>query len=124
MKKFVMMFLMMSSVGAYAHQWTPTYPELRRSYIDKVLVTDLELFNSRNDVSYYVVEVFDDKWEPVDFATNEDVFNIPFLQRKTISVYIRESDRFRARYICSRSKILSEGNTKAMFSSRICSKIK
>lgn len=124
MKYFVMFLLMMSPVGAFAHQWTPTYPELRKSYVDKVLVTDLELFNSRNDVSYFVIEVFDEDWKSVQFATTEDIFNVPFLKRKKVSVYIRESDRFKAKYICSRSKILSEGTTKAMVSSRICSKIK
>jgi len=125
MHKFVMFFLMMIiSVGVSAHQWTPTYPELKPAYMDGVLVADLELFNTRNDVEYFEVSVFDKDWKAIKFATTEKIFSVPFLKRKSISVYIREQDKFKITYICSKSKLLSEEISRALVSSRICSKIK
>jgi len=84
----------------------------------------MELFNSRNDIEYYEISVYDGDWNPVQFATESRIVNIEFLKRKTIEVYIREKDRSRAVYICSKSKIRPSNEQITIVSSRICSKIK
>jgi hypothetical protein len=84
----------------------------------------MELFNSRTDVSYFEISVFDKDWKPVPFASESNILNIKYLQRKTIEIYIREQDRQRALYICSKSKHIEDKDKITIVSSRICSKIK
>jgi len=81
------------------------------------------LFNTRKDVNYYSVGVFDENWEVVPFATESKLISVKHLQRKKIDIYIRERDKKRARYICSESKIQVSGGGKTSIVSRICSKI-
>jgi len=107
-----------------AHEWTPTYPTLRNSYAAGILTTRMELFNSRQNVSYYQIEVFDSSFMPVPFATAEKIINMNYLERKSIDVFIRDKDRKNAVYICSKSKLLARGSAITSISSRICSKIK
>jgi hypothetical protein len=120
------LILLIVAIGslAEAHQWLPTYPKLEPSYVDGVLVTRMELFNSRNDVSFYEVGVFDNDWQPVPFATESGIVNVEYLQRKIIDIYIRERDKQRAVYICTKSKLRDDRNQVTVVSSRICSKIK
>lgn len=109
---------------ASSHQFTPTYPKLEQSYVTGVLRARMELFNNREDVRFYELSVFDKDWNPVKFAVEERIINVEYLKRKTVDVYIRESDKDVAVYICSKSK-LTPGNSQAtIVSSRICSKIK
>lgn len=107
-----------------AHEFTPTYPELRPSYVPGVLRAEMFLFNARTDVSYYEISVYDKDWNPVPFAGSEKVIPIAYLERKKIDVYIRQADRDRAVYICSRSKILTGMKQSTVVSSKICSKIR
>ena len=46
------------------------------------------------------------------------------LERKNITVYIREEDKEKALYICSKSKTLVDEAQTSIVTSRICSKIK
>ena len=107
-----------------AHQFTPTYPKLKQSHAIGVLTTQMLLFNSRKDVSFYSIGVYDAAWNPVDFASSEKVFKVDYLSRKYIDIYIRANDKNRAVYICSRSKILKEHKQITVISSRICSKLR
>lgn len=109
---------------ALGHQFMPAYPKLEPSYVDGILMTKMELFNSRNDVEYYELSVYDSDWNSVPFATEERIVNIEYLKRKTIEIYIREQDRSKAVYICSKSKIRPSNIQATVVSSRICSKIK
>jgi hypothetical protein len=109
---------------ALGHQFMPAYPKLEPSYVDGILMTKMELFNSRNDVEFYELSVFDAEWNSVPFATEERIVNIEYLKRKTIEIYIREQDRSKAVYICSKSKIRPSNIQATVVSSRICSKIK
>lgn len=102
----------------------PTYPELRPSYLDGVLVTDLELFNKRNDVEYYEIAVFDEYWNPVPFVTSYKILKLSYLDRIKFSVYIRSKDKDRATYICTKSRIRGESGPSTIISSMICSKLK
>lgn len=122
-KLFILCAFVLSNI-AHGHQFLPTYPRLEPSYVQGVLVTRMELFNSRTDVSYYEISVFDKDWKPVPFASESNILNIKYLQRKTIEIYIREQDRQRALYICSRSKHIEDKDKITIVSSRICSKIK
>jgi hypothetical protein len=109
---------------ASAHEWTPTYPELRYSHVKGILKVDMFLFNAREDVSYYEISVWDNDWKKISFAAEMRIFPIDYLGRKDITIYIREEDRDRITYICSQSKSISDGESKSIISSKICSKIK
>ena len=119
------LLLLLSLLSGYtsAHQWTPTYPMLNTSYIPRVLVTQMELFNSRKDISFYEIGVFTKDWEEVPFATPNRIVNIEHLKREKIDIFIREVDIDRAVYICSQSKIPAGSKQAAPISSRICSKL-
>ncbi len=115
---------MSGSIDALGHQWTPTYPTLKNSYVPGVLSTRMELFNARKDVTYYQIGVFDAEFKPVPFATGEKIIKINYLDRRTVDVFIKKEDRNKVVYICSKSKLLSKGSAITSISSRICSKIK
>ena len=123
--RYIMLAVMMSLCGyASAHQWTPTYPKLERSYVDGILQVTMELFNSRKDVKYYEILVYDSEFNPVKFAVQERIVEVQYLKRKSIDVFIREQDRDIATYVCYKSKLLKGTGTATIVSSRICSKIK
>lgn len=108
-----------------AHEMVPTYPKWELSYLGKNLVkTTMTMFNKREEIEYYEIGVFDDNWEPIPFVSQYQVLKIPYLSTVTFDVYIRKDDKYRARYICSRSKIRKEDLTRTAVSSRICSKFK
>ena len=123
--RYIMVAVMLSLCGyASAHQWTPTYPKLEPSYVEGILKVRMELFNSRSDVKYYEILLYNESFEPLKFATQERIVEVGYLKRKTIEVFIREQDRDVARYVCSKSKLLKGTGTATLVSSRICSKIK
>jgi hypothetical protein len=124
MNLFIILFLIILSGSTKAHQFTPTYPELSLSFIQGVYKTEMLLFNSRQDISYYALGVFDIDWKPVKFATENRLIKMQHLERKYINIYIRKEDRKSARYICSKSKTLAEEQKSSIVTSRICSKIK
>lgn len=123
-RKIIILGLVLSGY-VNAHEWTPTYPKLRPSFVDGISVTDMNLFNNRKDVQYYKISVFDNEWNTIPFSTGSDkIIKVSHLQRKKVSVYIRDKDIDRATYICSRSKSLLDGRRETFVASRICSKIK
>ena len=115
---------MILSGQVFAHEWTPTYPELKQSHVEGVLVVDMFLFNARDDISYYEISVFDAEWNNLPFAAEMRLIQMDYLSRKNVSIYIREEDRDLVTYICSDSKIISNGQPQSSISSRICSKIR
>lgn len=112
------------SASAIAHEMVPTYPKLKPSHIDGVVVTTMKMFNKREDVEYYEIGVFDKDFNTVPFVTSYNVIKLPYLGHVTFDVYIRKSDESKATYICSRSKLRKEDSARTAVSSRICSKIK
>jgi hypothetical protein len=120
-----MITVMLTLCGyASAHQWLPTYPELKQSYVPGVLKVDMELFNARKDVRFYELLVYDANFEPISFASTEKIVEVNYLKRKNIEIFIREQDRSRVTYICSKSKLLKGTGPATVVSSRVCSKIK
>ena len=107
-----------------AHEFLPTYPRLQLSYVPGVLHTEMELFNKREDIQYYEFSVWTEDWKKVPFATTDKIQQIGYLEKKRIDIYIREKDKHRAVYICSKSKLLKADVSRATIASRICSKIK
>ena len=114
----------MMSGYASAHEFLPTYPKLKNSYVEGVLYTTMNLFNARKDVEYYELGVFDSEWNKVPFAVQDKITRVKYLEKKKIDIYIREKDRKKAVYVCSKSKLIVDGGSKTSLSSRICSKIK
>jgi hypothetical protein len=124
MRLSIILFLIGLSGYTSAHQFTPTYPELSLSYVKGVYKADMLLFNSRQEISYYAIGVYDKDWKPVKFATENRIVKMEHLERKNITVYIREEDKEKALYICSKSKTLVDYAQTSIVTSRICSKIK
>lgn len=122
--RYIMFLLILLSGQVSAHQWTPTYPDLTPSYVDGVYKVTMTLYNARRDIEWFEISVYDDDWETVPFATVDRVVNVKHLSRKKIDIHIRAKDRNRVRYICSRSKILTDAKRGTVINSRICSKIK
>lgn len=108
---------------ANAHEMTPTYPEFRRSFIEGIYLSSINIFNRRIDIEYYEIDVFDEEWNFLSFATESKIVKIKYLHKKTIDIYLKEEDLDKVTYICSRSKILKNSNTTSMISSKICSKV-
>ena len=109
---------------SWGHELTPTYPELKTSYLSGVLKAEMHLFNSRKDINYCSVSVYDKDWKPVKFATESKIIQMDYLDHKDIEVYVRKKDQEKAHYICTKSKILKGKSAPALVASRICSKIK
>lgn len=122
--KYLLLTLLLVSGSVSSHQWTPTYPTWNESYMTGILQTRMSLFNTRQDVDYYEVQVLDVNMNPIDFAVTDKIVHAPHLKRKSVDVYIRRTDIDRVVYICSVSKLLVAGSNGASVSSRICSKVK
>jgi len=120
----IILFLVLVSTSATAHEWTPTYPTLKRSYMDGLLYTKMQLFNKRKEIQYYTISVHDEEWNTIPFAASNKIISINYLAYKEIEIYIREIDKPRITYICSTSKLLKKDVITTGVSSRICSKIK
>lgn len=123
MKRILLAAALLGSSAA-AHELTPTYPDLNPSYIDGVSVTNLSMWNRRDDAEYYEIEVFDEEFNPLPFAAPEKIFYLEYLGRKTLEIYIRDSDIEKVEYICTTSKQLKEDVKSTGIKSMICSRVK
>ena len=124
MNKLLVLLALVFTVGAYAHEMTPTYPKLMPSHLDQVYKTTMEMFNKRQDVEYYEIGVFDKEWNPIPFVTSYQVIKLKYLGHVTFDIYIRKADVSRAEYVCSKSKLRKDDSTRTAVSSRICSRFK
>lgn len=116
--------LILISGNAAAHELTPTYPEIRPSYVNGVSVTTMKMWNRRSDAEYYEINVFDEKWNPVSFATSNRVIQLNYLEHKSFEIYFRDEDKDRVSYICTTSKQLKRDVLSTGVKSKICSRIK
>ena len=123
MLKYIIVGIMLA-LPVQAHEMVPTYPRLQVSHVDGLLKTTMKMFNKRADVEYYEIGVFDKDFNPVPFVTAYNVFKLNYLSHTTFDIYIRASDRNRAVYVCSKSKLRKEDTTRTAISSKICSKFK
>jgi hypothetical protein len=116
--------LILTSTQTFAHEMTPTYPELRPSYIDGLYSAKMKLFNRRDDTIYYDIGVYDKDWNKLPFAAQDKLIKINYLERKDFEIFVRGNDYRQVEYICTTSKVLKSDTGKAAVMSRICSKIK
>ena len=105
-----------------AHEMTPTYPPLVPSYVDGLVSAKMTMFNSRQDVEYFEIGVFDDEWNPVPFAATAKILRVPHGSSKTFEVFVRHKDKNRATFICSLSKLRTDSSARAIVSSKTCSR--
>ena len=106
-----------------AHEMTPAYPIIKPSYVSGVVKVDLSLFNSREEINYYKIGLYDLNWDGIPFSAVYRIIKVGYKERKNLSVYIRESDLDEAVYVCTTSKIRRQKETKTLVSSRICSRL-
>ncbi len=106
-----------------AHEMTPAYPEIKPSHVKGVVKAQLTLVNQREDIKYYLVEVFDKNFINIPFSSPYRIMKLDYKERKNFEVYLRKIDLRRAVYICTTSKVLKQRSSKTLVSSRICSRI-
>lgn len=124
MKRLLAITLAMFCGPALGHEMSPTYLEFNSSYVSNVLKTNIEIFNRREDVNYYEIEVYDNDWKSVSFVTTAKIVNLKYLEKKSVDVYIRNTDKDKVVYVCTLSRFIKDDITKTNVSSRICSKVK
>ena len=108
---------------AHAHEWTPTYPKFEPSFMEGIVVATMKIFNKRSDVEYYELTVHDADWKPIPFASTEKLLHVPYLNKKSVDIFIREVDCDRIEYICTTSKQFALNAPTSGVDSRICSKV-
>ena len=106
-----------------AHEMTPAYPEIKPSHVKGVVKAQMSLFNQREDVKYYLIEVFDKNFINIPFSSRSRIMKLEYKERKNFEVYLRKSDLRRAVYICTTSKVIKQRSSMPLVSSRICSRI-
>ena len=120
----ISIFLMLISFSSYSHEMTPTYPKFKDSFMDGLLVTEMEIFNKRRDVDYYEIGVFDKDFKAIPFVSSYTVYKVDYLQTVSVEIYVRRNDEPQITYICSRSKVLEQRVSNTSIASTICSKIR
>ena len=117
--------IMLLAAKVQAHEMVPTYPKLNSSYMEGLQVTTVTVFNKRPEVEYYEIGVFDDDWNALTFVSQYKIYKIPHLSTVSIDIYIRDEDKYKVSYICSKSKLRkADGTIRTAVSSRICSRVK
>jgi hypothetical protein len=124
MRLYLIFALCLFGFKSNAHEMTPAYPVLDSSYINGVVVAKMKLFNRREDVEYYQIDVFTEDWKPISFATTNRLLKVGYNKNKLFEVYIRFADVKKTKYICTTSKLIKKKYQEALVSSMICSKIK
>jgi len=124
MRGSVALCLLLFNYTVFSHEMTPTYPTWKRTAMDGIQKTTMNLWNSRQDVGYYEVGVFDKDFEPIPFVTLYSILKVEYLSHVQFDVYINEESIKKAVYICSLSKLRSNDDNKPLLATRICSKFK
>jgi len=120
--KLIALFLLWAFASP-AHEMTPAYPVVKPSHVTGVVKVELSLFNSREEIKYYEIDLFDLNWKSIPFSSTYKIINVGYKTRKNFTVYIRKSDLDEATYVCTTSKVKRQLESKTLVSSRICSRI-
>jgi hypothetical protein len=102
---------------------TPAYPVVRPSHVDGVVKVEMSLFNSREEIQWYQIELFDLNWTSIPFASSYRIMNIKYKEKKSFDVYIRKADIPKAVYLCTTSKVRKTSNSRTLISSKVCSRL-
>lgn len=108
---------------AHSHEMTPAYPAFKAYYLPGIQFTTMKLYNRREDVEYYMIDVFDKNWKPIPFAARHRVLKLSYLERVTFDIFVRDESVKEARYICTTSLVSSPSNQTTVVASKICSKV-
>ena len=122
LSRLVVLFLLLS-FSTSAHEMTPAYPEVKPSHVTGVVKVEMSLFNSREEIQWYQIELFDLNWKNIPFASSYRIINIGYKERKSFDVYIRKADMDEAVYLCTTSKVRKSSKSRTLISSRICSRL-
>lgn len=122
LSRLVVLFLLLS-FSTSAHEMTPAYPEVKPSHVAGVVKVEMSLFNSREEIQWYQIELFDLNWKNIPFASSYRIINIGYKERKSFDVYIRKADMDEAVYLCTTSKVRKSSKSRTLISSRICSRL-
>ena len=124
MRSSVALCLLLFNYAVHSHEQTPTYLKWTVSGVSEVKKTQIRLWNSRPDIEYYEIGVFDGDWQPIPFVTAYKILPVKYLQEVKVDIYIRESNIEEARYVCSLSKLRSSNESQTLLVTRVCSKFK
>tara|TARA_R100000541_G_scaffold59224_1_gene72328 strand:+ start:2001 stop:2327 length:327 start_codon:yes stop_codon:yes gene_type:complete len=102
---------------------TPAYPILKHTSVSGIMKANMSLFNSREDVEYYQIDLFDLNWINMPFSSKSRIIKVSYKERKDFVVYLRKIDLDEATYICTTSKLIKNTQSRTMIISRICSRI-
>ena len=114
---------MLVTFGASAHEMTPAYPEVKTSHIKNVVKVEMSFFNSREEIRYYQIDLFDLNWMNIPFSTTYRIIQVDYKEHKSFDVYIRKKDMPEAVYLCTTSKVRRTNQSSTLISSRICSRL-
>ena len=106
-----------------AHEMTPAYPMLKPTYVAGVVKAEMSLFNSREEIKYYQIELFDLNWQNIPFSSTYKIITVEYKAHKSFDVYIRNVDLDEAVYLCTTSKVKKTYESSTLISSRICSRL-
>ncbi len=109
--------------GASAHEMTPAYPELKASHIKNLVKVEMSLFNSREEIKYYQIDLFDLNWMNIPFSTTYKIIKVDYKEHKAFDIYIRKKDTPEAVYLCTTSKVKRTNTSRTVIASRICSRL-
>jgi len=122
LSRLILLFLLWS-FSTSAHEMTPAYPVVKPSHVAGVVKVEMSLFNSREEIEWYQIELFDLNWTNIPFASSYRIINIGYKERKSFDVYIRKSDMDEAVYLCTTSKVRKTSKSRTLVSSKICSRL-
>ena len=114
---------MLVTFGASAHEMTPAYPEVKTSHVKDVVKVEMSLFNSREEIRYYQIDLFDLNWMNIPFSTTYRIMQVEYKEHKSFDVYIRKRDMPEAVYLCTTSKVKKANQSRTLIASRICSRL-
>ena len=114
---------MLVTFGASAHEMTPAYPEVKPSHVKNVVKVEMSFFNSREEIRYYQIDLFDLNWMNIPFSTTYRIMKVEYKEHKDFDVYIRKRDMPEAVYLCTTSKVKKTNQSRTLISSRICSRL-
>ena len=122
LSKTIIAFLVWASYVT-AHEMTPAYPEVKMSHVKNVLKVEMSLFNSREEIKYYQIDLFDLNWMPIPFSTTYRIMKVDYKEHRAFDVYIRKRDLPEAVYLCTTSKVRKTNVSRTLVSSKICSRL-
>ena len=108
---------------ATSHEMTPAYPEVKPSHVKNVVKVQMTLFNSREEIKYYQIDLFDLNWMNIPFSTPYRIMKVEYKEHKAFDVYIRKRDMPEAVYLCTTSKVKKTNQSRTLISSRVCSRL-